>query len=575
MKGIDIMKKNYRRFAAIIVSSLMCASAVMTAIPSASAYDVKIQQKENSNDTVSHKYEAYQVFTGTLHGTGADAVLSDIDWGKGVKGDELLTELTSTNLFGATNPFAACDSAAKVAEVIDKFEDNSQNTQTFADIVAKHLSATKEESTGSFTIADAGYYFIKDQDGSLANKNGAYTDYILKVVDSVTITAKEDIPTIDKHILEGGELKEANTASVNDVITFQLDSKVPDMTGYNQYFFVINDTLCEGLTYNTGSLKVFVDDKAVDASAFEVQQGADAKVGEVQYTFQVVMKDFYNKYKNMTGKDIKVTYSATLNENADRTERGNENKVDLTYSNNPNVIPSGKDEPSNGDAVGKTPEKNTKTYTTGLLLQKIDGATKKNLTGAKFKITGEKLNKVLVTSATEFTEDAGGTYYKLKNGTYTKDKPTASNEDLYESTTTKYKATESTVGHLADEDGTTKMFETDVDGYGVVTFEGLNAGTYTITETKAPDGYNTVSPITIEITAKPTLTGPNWTVTKDGKTVNPSANIYSFEVENNKGATLPGTGGIGTTIFYIIGGTLVAGAVVMFITKKRMSSSEE
>ena len=98
------------------------------------------------------------------------------------------------------------------------------------------------------------------------------------------------------------------------------------------------------------------------------------------------MKNFKDNYGDKAGKDIKVTYSAELTDKADRTEAGNENKVNLTYSNNPNHEYKGENEPSttpgDGDVTGITPDSNTKTYTTSLLLIKIDGTDKSLLNGA-------------------------------------------------------------------------------------------------------------------------------------------------------------------------------------------------
>ena len=110
----------------------------------------------------------------------------------------------------------------------------------------------------------------------------------------------------------------------------------------------------------------------------------------------------------------------------------------------------------------------------------------------------------------------------------------------------------------------------------MMAFAGLGAGTYLLTEEVAPNGYNKLTnPITIVIAANPTLNGPNWTVTKDGTALTAPTGIYALEVENNMGATLPGTGGIGTTIFYIVGGALILGALILLITKKRMHTTDD
>ena len=588
------MKKRIHIAAALLLSSMMAVSAGAAAMTTVAAnYDVTIKQPTGNNDTAQHTYEAYQVFKGDLSGSGDDVVLSNITWGTGVNGTNLLAALKASADFGATNPFAGCTTAADVADVIDKWEpDNADNEnkavhkayiQKFADIVGANLSTVTVAGTpgnGTLSISAPGYYFIKDKDNTLDNaKLGAYTDYILRVVGPVEIEAKEEVPTIQKKILEDTKLKEANTASIGDVITFQLDSKVPDMSAYNKYYYVINDTMCDGLEFNEDSVKIYIDGSEIESAKFDVQTGDAAKVGDTQYTFQIVMDHFKDNYQDKAGKDIKVTYTATLTDEADRTEKGNENVVNLTYSNNPNHEYKGENEPSDtpgdGDVTGITPDSKTKTYTTSLLLHKVDGADKtKTLEGAKFELKGSGVNHVIIANATNFEADENGTYYKLKDGTYTLTAPTDATKDQYESTTQKYSMNATSTQHSGE--GEDSYVEAITDVKGILTFAGLGAGSYTLTETEAPEGYNKLAnPIDIEITAAPTLDAPNWKITKDGVELTKPTGIYECTVENNKGTTLPTTGGIGTTLFYVVGGTLVAGAVVLLITKKRMSVSDK
>ena len=582
MKG-DIMKNTFKRLSAALFSAAIAASLGMSAIPASYAedYTVTINKADDSNDKATHTYEAYQVFAGDLHGTGDDAVLSNVVWGSGVNGSALLDALKASSEFGTPSAFASCDSAQKVAEVIDQWSDDTKMLQKFADIVAANLSASPTVSgtagNNKLTMNAPGYYFIKDKDGTLDNSElGAYTDYILKVVDSVTIEAKEDVPAITKKIIESDGLKEANTASIGDSVDFQLDSKVPDMSAYNKYFYVINDTMGSGLDFKPSTVKVYIDDMTtpINSSNYEVQTGAAAD----GYSFQIVMKNFKKNYEDKTGKPIKVTYSAELTDKADRTEKGNENKVNLTYSNNPNHEYKGENEPSttpgDGDVTGKTPDSNTKTYTTSLLLNKIDGADNSVLAGAKFELKGSGVNKVIIANAESFKADAAGTYYKLNDGTFTLTAPTPETSAQYASTETKYILDEKSTSHSGS--GEDSYVEAITDDMGKLTFAGLGSGTYTLTETEAPSGYNKLAnPINISITAAPTLEGPNWTVTKDGEALTKPTGIYEFTVENNKGVTLPSTGGMGTTIFYVVGGLLVAGALILLVVKKRMSINEK
>ncbi len=581
------MKKTFKRLSSAIISAAMFISAGITVMPSFAAdYTVTIQKPSGSNDTAQHTYEAYQIFAGDLSGEGDDAVLASIEWGTGINSETFITALKASTAFGETNPFAACTTAQSVADIIDEWEpDNAANTdkdkhkayiQAFADIAASNLTEEKTAGTqgnNKLTLRTAGYYLIKDKNGSLdGQKLGAYSDYMLKVVDTVTITAKEDVPTIEKKILEDSTLKEANTASIGDVVTFQLNSVVPDMSAYDKYFFVINDDMCEGLTFNSSSVKIYIGDSTspIDSTYYQVQTNSAETDG---HTFQIVMNNFKANYGNKAGQPIKVTYDATLNEKADGTDNGNVNTVNLTFSNNPNVKQNGTNEPSGDDPKGITPDSKTKTYTTGILLRKVDSSDNA-LTGAVFELKGTGVKKIVVTTVDGFKEDANGKYYKLNDGTYTIYPPTDANRDSYENVDKKYTLVTNTLSSSGS--GADSYVSQTVDSLGIISFFGLGTGTYYLTETKAPPQYNKLAnPIKIEITANPTFTSPNWTIKRDGSVLTAPNGIYEFKVVNNKGVTLPGTGGSGTAIFYIIGGIMVTGAFVLLITKKRMTNKEK
>ena len=152
--------------------------------------------------------------------------------------------------------------------------------------------------------------------------------------------------------------------------------------------------------------------------------------------------------------------------------------------------------------------------------------------------------------------------------TYTITAPTEDTADSYDSTETKYEK-------VTVVDKTTVPAEINATAYvnanGVLTFEGLAAGEYTITELVAPSGYNLLKePVEVVITGTPTLTGCAWTVTVDGTKATADGNLWAFNVVNNAGTELPSTGGMGTTIFYVLGGVLMAGAFVLLVVRKRM-----
>lgn len=523
-------------------------------------------------DKSGHTYDAYQIFAGEL----SEGKLTNIVWGSGVNGDAIITALKADAALGAD--FAGdITTAEQVAQILTTYDNDSAKIEAFGRIVAANLTATKAGTsvqsgsgnlfTYTINVVGDGYYMVKDA-GTIA-ENDAATKYILQVLGDVSIAAKADVPTLEKKIDENGTKVDLNEVFVGDKISYVLTSKVPAMDGYNKYFFVINDTMSAGLTFN-GDVAVKIGGNALTSGTdytVEVTENDDGTT-----SFQIIFKNFIAR-KAQAGQAIEVTYSATLNENANIGETGNPNVANLVYSNNPNVDGNGDPEnpdkpgPNDDDVLGKTPDDEVITYTSGIKLIKVD-TTGKVLTGAKFKIDGVA-EKVVIISEKIFAEDENGTYYRLTDNTYTEEAPTEETKDQYDSTTVKYSQIT-----VVTKDTVKTHIVTDawVDDNGVITFEGLGEGTFTITEVEAPEGYNKLTrPITIVINFDENGT-PKWTATKDGEPMDLDGNVFVMQIENKAGATLPTTGGIGTTLFYVIGAVLVLAAVVLLITKKRMSN---
>ncbi|MCM1025242.1 MAG: isopeptide-forming domain-containing fimbrial protein [Roseburia sp.] len=347
------------------------------------------------------------------------------------------------------------------------------------------------------------------------------------------------------------------------------------------------------------------------------------------------------------GANIVVTYSATVNEDAIIGVAGNENAWSLEYSQNPNVEYDGtKDDSKPGlpldeenTPLGKTPEQKTLTYLTEIDITKyanevdLTDLTKNLLAGAEFTLTGTSY-QIVQNQVTYYAEDENGTYYKLLDGTYTTTVPTT--EDTYvavgdgtEDTTkgylknetdntyyvpadvteyngkTVYKLQEGSASLYADANVTyIEKTATDITRVpsdvsiklttgedGKISFKGLGEGEYTLTETVTPEGFNTIEPITFNITFKSPgaltnsevstgnevceweITG--WTKDENGnQTIANNGGIFSANIINVGGALLPSTGGIGTTIFYVVGGALVFVAVVLLVARKRMSKEQ-
>jgi fimbrial isopeptide formation D2 family protein/LPXTG-motif cell wall-anchored protein len=568
-----------------------------------------------------HEYEAYQVFKGNVSTSG---ILTNVEWGSGVNVDSLYVDKDFIKMFTAATAGTVTKytgTAQDVSAVLEGYKDDSAELDAFAEIVGNYLnednkivSTETTNATGStYTISglDDGYYLVKDADDSIANKTeDAYTKYILKVVGDVSVTAKAEIPTIEKKIVETqtkevegadgqkttetSEVKvDYNNASLGDTVNYELTTKVPSMNGYDKYFFIVNDTMSKGLTYvdNSIAIKIVTADGnivLIKDSDYKITTNKDNTTGET--SIKIVFLNFINK-KLYAGCDIIINYSALVNDNAVIGSTGNPNKVDLTYSNNPNVKYEGENEPSGDDPYGKTPENWTVTYVTSIDILKIGGNDDDNpLAGATFQISGETLNTVFVT-VQEYVEDEDGIYWKLKDGTYTTTDPSKANvnTDKYDSTETKYNLEEKTKKETKPAAGTYTA-EATTGETGELIFSGLSAGTYTITETKAPEGYNKLEgEISITIgfeepeyiptdgTEKSTWKIPTATytinetaTTLDGEVKVSNDGHITLKINNNKGTVLPSTGGTGVKVLYTVGAILAIGAAILLITRRRM-----
>ncbi|MBP3242729.1 MAG: isopeptide-forming domain-containing fimbrial protein [Ruminococcus sp.] len=548
------MKK--RRIAALMAAAAMTMANAM----SVSAYDVTIEEGAVTGDTTPHTYAAYQVLSGTVDTD--NKTLTNIAAGANLDTDAF----TVASGYASINAFLTAFSGA---------EDDTDALQKAAAAFGASLKGNPEATTttNEFTGLKGGYYLIKDTT-ELSNKDDANSRFLLKVVGDTTVTTKRDIPKLDKKIVKNDTKVDADTKSIGDTVKYELSSKVPDMTGYNKYYFIMNDTMCKGLTFNKNDVTIKVGKTTLGDDDYTITSATDTNgVTNIKIVF-----DNFLQYKDQVGADVIVNYTATLNKDADRTTKGNDNKANLTYSNNPNHTYFGDNEPDeekDKDVVGKTADVITKVYTTGIAVIKVDSEdTTKRLAGAKFKLSGKSLNTTITTGKT-FTKDDEGTYYLLKNGTYTETAPDTDTADKYADTEQKYSLAERNENNASvknKDDATVMEIELEVDSEGYLTFEGLGAGTYTLEETAAPKGYNKSNDKkTIVIDATPSKTAPNWTVSVDGKDVTPDegAIITTLKVENSKGITLPGTGGIGTTIFYVVGSLCVAAGAVMTVFKRK------
>lgn len=524
----------------------------------------------------THTYELYQIFTGTF----SDGVLSDVKWGQNAKkpvGQESDVNVNADVLkeLEALSTAVVTDSQ-KLATIT-----NYVNFES-APYKGVDTQPTKAQDSNQYTYSgiEPGYYIIKDAANTQDIVNGVYTLYVAQASDTTLVfTPKESIPTVTKQINDG-TLTSTNEASIGDVVNYVITGTLPSqIADYATYYYKFTDTLSKGLTYTANSLKVYLknaDSKEDVTQYFYVNAGQYNEATGTSITVAIQDLKALAKVQNATytvatDTQVIIEYTATLNQNA-VVNAANTNEVNLTYSNDPNnsgtpaqtppTTPP--DEPKPTTPVGETVKSTTETYTTALVI------TKKNdqgaiLQGAEFTLTGKGVNQVLVMQS-EFQQDSNGTYYKLKDGTYTETEPEPTTSDNYVDETTKYSKTTKTTlkgSGLTDVD-----VKGEVDATGVVTFTGLGAGEYTLTETKTPAGYNTMDPITFNISfdaGDKKFSTDNIEITlneMDGK-------LYT-EIVNYPGSKLPSTGGIGTTIFYVAGSALAIGAIVLLVVKKRM-----
>ena len=546
--------RKVKKLLGLLLAAVMVLAMGVPTFAASGSYTLTI-----SGASDGHTYEAYQIFAGELSKNGQ--TISNVTWGDGVNVEALLAALKGTE--EETTAYETCTTAADVAKVLESYGDNSSEMKAFADIAGQHLSGTTsgtlgEYNEGSYTISGlaAGYYLVKDKDDSVPGTD-AYTDFILKVVQNTTVTPKSDVPTVEKKVQEddkhnqddgyGNGYNDVADWNIGDAVPFKLIGTLPaNFADYDTYQYIFHDTLSDGLDLNKGSIKVYyASDKAGTDKTEILSEKYTVNVpgteGTDQCSFEVAFADLTSVEGVTANKYIIVEYTATLNKDAEIGLPGNPNKVSLEFSNNPN---SG----GEGD-TGKTPEDKVIVFTYELDVTKVDGQdADTKLKDAEFKLYDANGKYVIVDADGKVTgwadNEAGGSTLKS-------------------------------------------------DGNGLFKVIGLDDGTYYLKETKAPDGYNKITePIEIVITAA-TVNDQNWEAGEGPKdaltaleiqvTVGSSETsgngdtekgIVATDIQNNKGAKLPGTGGMGTTIFYVLGAILVIGAGVLLIVRRRTGSEK-
>lgn len=458
-------------------------------------------------------YAAYQIFKGDLYNN----TLSNIEWGDNVT---------------TTGQEALGNAAEKANAIIGETE-----AKAFASEVAKYLTDPPAGTgTDSITGLAAGYYLIKNTN---VEAGEVFTDYILQVVENVTVQPKSGKPTLDKQIRhnETGAWGVVGDNQIGDTVDFRTITTVPYVSGYTQYKYVIYDEMSAGLTSNVkneNDVTIKVNDTTeLDKKYYTVT--VDEKNAN-KFTVTVDVLNAIKDGKMVEGNTLYTYYTGILNEKAKVYNDGKQdNKAYLEYSNNPH----------DNTTTNKTPEKVVYDWTFKMEINKIDGESNAPLSDAKF-VLSKNGNCSLGTIGDDGTPSI-----------------TTDLIDLIENNDGSY-----TVAPAGYTGPVVKVMTA-----GKITIKGLDDATeYYLYETKAPAGYNRLTDaVKFKITATYNDTGDSYTsVTAAVNDVEQSS--VSVQVANNKGSTLPSTGGIGTTLFYVIGGVLMAVAAVLLVTKKRMNN---
>lgn len=528
----SLMKKVFAAAAAIATvfglaaTTVATANAADTATLTVSTTDAKFADK-----TVN----AYKMFSATVSGDGkaVSYTLTD-EWKPFFKDSTAsgLTDVTDANVNDKANDYVSKLTGKDLAAFATKASNWAQakaNNIKAAATATVSTGATNGNYTATFNGLDYGYYVVAVPGVTLANASGQYATLVSVDRTNVTANIKGDLPTVDKKVQVGGTGKDATDAKIGDTLTFTLTSTIPDMSAYDTYTFNFKDTLSKGLTFER------VTSVTVDGVAAPLTVGTDYTVTTPtapDNTLTVAMNDFKNKQQANAGKKITVTYTATLNENAVVGGAGNTNSAKIQYSNDPSTNGTGESEPSK-----------VRVFTYGFTVDKY--------TGDKYDNAATRL------AGAEFT-------LALKNGTAISFVQVAAGS-----------ATVNAVYRVAKagETGTTTTITTPANGK--VVFQGLENGEYTLTETKAPAGYNKLaSAIGVKVEGQNNgtdTTDATVTITynnDNGSNYNQTASNGVIPVQNKSGAILPGTGGMGTIAFTVIGVLVIALGVAWTLKRK-------
>ena len=513
-KGAFSMKKAMKKLmAALLAVAMVCAMAIPAFADgsSSTSTDPVTTRYRITAPATTHIYEIYQIFTGDYdYDASKPSMLANIKWG--ANGTGTVGEAVGQTILNELSAVASSASDKAKLDVIEKYVTLTHPVETI--------------TNGGTADVVGGYYLIKDKDGSLSGSE-PYTTYLVSVVGDVIINPKSnDVPEFKKKLKDTNDStgdvsdwQDSADYDIGDDIPFRLQGTVPeDYDSYKTYYYAFHDVEEKGLTFDPSSVEVHLGDEngaIIPNTDYKVLTKKDGTTSDTECTFEIVFDDLKKVSGVTADSTITVTYKSQLNDSAVLGAQGNVNKAKLEYSNNPK-----------GTGTGRTPWDNVIVFTYKVVVNKVD-QDNNPLEGAQFTLTK-----------------------KLKDGT--------------------------DVVVPMDVNTTLTQF----------TWSGLDDGDYTLTETVTPAHYNTISPITFTVNAAHQIEWDSISTRDDVLTsltgekkvgeitfkVDKKAGSLTTDVVNNIGTILPGTGGIGTTIFYVIGGGLMVAAAILLITKKRMEN---
>jgi len=582
------MKKFTKLLGIVLIMALVMSISVSAF---AATHTVTINPADG--DTATHTYGAYQIFAGkTSSLSNKDNEIEEITFGAAVTGKEadfisalkaMGTAASSTAFNGLTDTSTAAQVAGAIYDYAANGKDDAaaQNVAaTIGKFIADNNISATTTAAKTFENLEEGYYFFKDEsnpdDGNAAtDAYGASTRFILDVVKDFEITAKTSVPQVEKKVDDRVDSSNSENAvnwaddadyDVGDIVPYKITGTVSStFADYTKYSYKFIDSMSTGLEYFTDpnhvtKVYMFASKTAADAALDGTETGATDVTGHFTITgsgqsLTVEAKDT-NGLKDIQGATgtsaFVVFYYAKVTDQAVMGKTGNPNEVYLEFSNNPNAGGEGE--------KGTTPKDTAIVFTYNVVVNKVEKDTStgaaenatKPLTGADFKL----FKKYTTANATA----AGKTEATMPTKGITEAEWTLDDGYIWVEVTGK------------------KSDATDGTKDAVFTYNRIDDGDYLLVETVTPAGYNTIAPqkFTVSAThAKGALTALTGTpatgaVITMSPTLSETDAKLSTDVLNNSGTVLPSTGGIGTTIFYVVGSILVVAAGVLLITKKRM-----